>query len=158
MFNILPSNNNSCTSCSMSLTHLILNIRFWFLCLEENNQFWSNRKEVINPSLLYICQDRIETRWKTLDEIGNHFLLRQQRDWVGGLRKIAILAEVQYYLCWIYVKLNRSGLNWIKFVHIGYDWIKLVHIWYDWIKSDQNGLNWIELDQWRHNFWYRKSQ
>ena len=27
-------------------------------------------------------------------------ILRQQKDWMGGVRKIAIFADVQYYLCW----------------------------------------------------------
>ena len=26
-------------------------------------------------------------------------ILRHQRDWVGGVRKLAISADVQYYLC-----------------------------------------------------------
>ena len=26
-------------------------------------------------------------------------ILRQQRDWVGGVKKVAIFADVQYYLC-----------------------------------------------------------
>ena len=26
-------------------------------------------------------------------------ILRQQRDWVGGIRKLTIFADVQYYLC-----------------------------------------------------------
>ena len=32
-------------------------------------------------------------------ELGTIPILRQQRDWVGGVRKIAIFADFQYYLC-----------------------------------------------------------
>ena len=32
--------------------------------------------------------------------LGTIPMLRQQRDWVGGVRKMAIFADVQYYLCW----------------------------------------------------------
>ena len=34
------------------------------------------------------------------DYLGTIPILRQQRDWVGGVRKVAIFADVQYYLCW----------------------------------------------------------
>ena len=40
-------------------------------------------------------------------------ILRQQRDWVSGVRKIAIFADVQYYLCWCRVggseKVHKSS-------------------------------------------------
>ena len=35
-------------------------------------------------------------------------ILRQQRDCVGGVRKLAIFTDVQYYLCW-----HRVG-RWVK--------------------------------------------
>ena len=43
--------------------------------------------------------DRNETHWKRLDEIGDHPILRQQRDWVLEVTEIAIFADDQYHLC-----------------------------------------------------------
>ena len=37
------------------------------------------------------------TTFPPLDSLGTIPILRQQRDWVGGVRKMAIFAEVQYY-------------------------------------------------------------
>ena len=31
--------------------------------------------------------------------LGSILILRQQGDWVGGVRKMVIFADVQYYLC-----------------------------------------------------------
>ena len=31
--------------------------------------------------------------------LGTIPILRQKKDWVGGVRKMAIFADVQYYLC-----------------------------------------------------------
>ena len=35
-------------------------------------------------------------------------ILRQQRNWVGGVRKMTIFADVQYYLCW------RRVSGWVR--------------------------------------------
>ena len=35
-------------------------------------------------------------------------ILRQQWDWVGGVKKMAIFADVQYYLCW------RRVSGWVR--------------------------------------------
>ena len=43
------------------------------------------------------------------DFLGTIPLLRQQRDWVGGVRKMAIFADVQYCIC--ADKVGRWGLK-----------------------------------------------
>ena len=35
-------------------------------------------------------------------------ILRQQRDWVGGVRKMTIFADIQYYFCW------RRVSGWVR--------------------------------------------
>ena len=35
-------------------------------------------------------------------------ILRQERDWVGGVRKMAFVADIQYYLWWC-----RAG-EWVR--------------------------------------------
>ena len=47
--------------------------------------------------------------------LGTIPILRQQKDWVGGVKKMVIFADIQYYLCWHRV----SG------------WIKKVRKWAD---------------------------
>ena len=32
--------------------------------------------------------------------LGTIPILRQQKDWVGGVKKMVIFADIQYYLCW----------------------------------------------------------
>ena len=54
------------------------------------------------------------TRGKLLSFLYPHYIqgtipiLRQKGDWVGGVRKMAIFADVQYYSCW-----RRVG-GWVK--------------------------------------------
>ena len=46
--------------------------------------------------------------------LGTIPILLQQRDWVGGVRKVAIFADVQYYLCW-----RRVGECWATVIQFG---------------------------------------
>ena len=57
--------------------------------------------------LVIICEDefvlcgRMDLGWKSPEIFkGTIPILRQQRNWVGGVRKMTIFADVQCYSCW----------------------------------------------------------
>ena len=53
-----------------------------------------------NESTTALTPVQLPARSKILQaSIGTIPILRQQRDWVGGVRKMTIFADVQYYLC-----------------------------------------------------------
>ena len=56
-------------------------------------------------TLPFHSPQRTEAPWKkfakTVTEwYGTIPILRQQRDWLGGVKKMAIFADIHYYLCW----------------------------------------------------------
>ena len=68
--------------------------------LQNVNNFFTSRRELQLEPVFSLLQYFDET-WRTIfrECFGTIPKLRQQRDWVGGVRKLVIFADVQYYFC-----------------------------------------------------------
>ena len=66
-------------------------------------QFGPNYPQFWSSSITEKCTTDHLLSW-----LGTVPILRQQMDWVGGVRKVAISADVQYYLYW-----RRVG-GWVR--------------------------------------------
>ena len=69
--------------------------------------FWAVHKwrQQFLLTLPFHSPQRTEAPWKkfakTVTEwYGTIPILHQQRDWLGGVKKMAIFADIHYYLCW----------------------------------------------------------
>ena len=82
------------TVCRTTPLNLLPKVWFW----EQEFIFYPEKIWVAGNLKIFL----VET-WKKVGFCtckGTVPILRQQRDWVGGVRKMSIFADFQYYLCW----------------------------------------------------------